>query len=194
MLKKYTTETEEKMKQYYDGLNEKEKRHYAAVEAIKLGHGSKTYIAGIVKCDRKTIAKGIKELDKLELTFGRVRKSGGGRKNIIDNIPEIETIFNKVIEKYTAGSPMSETIWTHLEPVEISELMSKEKEGLKVSPYTVKQLLKKNDYKYRKMQKDAIMSEPEDRDAQFLKIEKLKAEYEKSDNPIISIDVKKKSK
>ncbi len=38
------------------------------------------------------------------------------------------------------------------------------------------------------------MSEPEDRDAQFLNIEKLKAEYEKSDNPIISIDVKKKSK
>lgn len=38
MFKKYTPKIEEKIKQYYDGLNEKEKRHYAAVEAIKLGH------------------------------------------------------------------------------------------------------------------------------------------------------------
>ncbi len=143
MFKKYTPKIEEKIKQYYDGLNEKEKRHYAAVEAVKLGHGGKTYIASIVKCDRKTVAKGIKELDKLALSSGRIRKTGGGRKKIIDTIPEIEEIFNKVIEKYTAGSPMTETVWTHLEPVEISELMSKEKEGLKVSPNTVKQLLKK---------------------------------------------------
>lgn len=193
MFKKYSEEIEILMKNHFDNLNEKEKRHYSGVEAIKLGHGSKTYIANILKCNRKTIAKGIKELNKSSIQKDRVRESGGGRKNIIDKIPEVEAIFNTVIEQYTAGSPMDNDIWTHLKLSEIAELMSKEKEGLIVSKHTAKQLLKKNNYKYRKMQKDAIMSEPEDRDTQFLKIEKLKAEYNESENPIISIDVKKKS-
>jgi len=193
MSKKYSLEIEQKMQEHYKNLNEKDKRHYAGIEALKLGHGCKTYLAKALKCDRNTIAKGIKEITKTTILKDRIRNPGGGRKNIIEKTPEIKELFYKVIGSYTAGSPMEDIRWTHLKAEEIAELISKEKEGLIVSVYTVKQLLKDSDFKQRKMHKDSIMAEPENRDAQFLKIEKLKAEYEESDNPIVSIDVKKKS-
>jgi hypothetical protein len=142
---------------------------------------------------RRTISKGIKEAAKAIQPCNKIRNPGGGRKSILENNPEIEVVFHRVIENYIAGSPMGEVVWTHLKEKEIAELMSKEKEGFVVSEHIVRQLLKKNNFKSRKMQKDAVMSEPEDRNLQFLKIEGLKEEYLKSNNPIISIDVKKKS-
>src|SRR5665647_3114713 len=36
---KYSDEIEDQMKAYFDTLNEKDRRRYAAIEAIKLGHG-----------------------------------------------------------------------------------------------------------------------------------------------------------
>lgn len=40
----YTPEIEETIRRFYGGLNEKEQRLYAGVEALKLGHGGRTYI------------------------------------------------------------------------------------------------------------------------------------------------------
>jgi hypothetical protein len=36
---KYSEEIEKQMKAFYDTLNEKDRRRYAAIEAIKFGHG-----------------------------------------------------------------------------------------------------------------------------------------------------------
>jgi len=38
---KYSEEIEKQMKAFYDSLNEKDRRRYAATEAMKLGHGDK---------------------------------------------------------------------------------------------------------------------------------------------------------
>lgn len=43
------------------------------------------------------------------------------------------------------------------------------------------------------MQKTVAMKDCEDRNEQFERINELKEEYFESDNPIISIDVKKKN-
>jgi hypothetical protein len=39
LRKKYSEETEKQMKAFFDSLYEKDRRRYAAIEAIKLGHG-----------------------------------------------------------------------------------------------------------------------------------------------------------
>ena len=52
----------EMMRKFYQTLNEKDKRRYAATEAIKLGHGGICYIAEILQCARSTIHIGIREL------------------------------------------------------------------------------------------------------------------------------------
>lgn len=63
-MKGYEEEIENLMYTHYFSLSEKDKRHYAAVEAAKLGHGGITYIAKLFGCDRQTIATGLEELKK----------------------------------------------------------------------------------------------------------------------------------
>lgn len=74
----YPANVERQMKEFYESLNEKDRRRYAAVEASKLGYGGRTYIAQLLSCDEKTIRRGLRELDDPpKLQPGRVRKKGG---------------------------------------------------------------------------------------------------------------------
>ena len=62
----YKKTIEESMKNFYDSLSEKDKRRYAAIEALKLPHGGKKYIADVLDCDFKTIQQGLAELNSEE--------------------------------------------------------------------------------------------------------------------------------
>jgi hypothetical protein len=74
----YPPDVVRQMKELYDSLNEKDRRRYAGVEASKLGHGGRTYIAQLLGCDEKTIRRGLQELDNPpDLPPGRLRKKGG---------------------------------------------------------------------------------------------------------------------
>jgi len=55
---------EKHMKAFYDSLNEKDKRHYVALEAEKLHHGGITYLAKLFNCSRTTIYEGLEEIKK----------------------------------------------------------------------------------------------------------------------------------
>ena len=76
--KKYSKVVERQMVRFYCSLNERDRRRYAALEAAKLGHGGIQYISGLLRCDRKTIARGMNELNaEQELATHCIRKSGG---------------------------------------------------------------------------------------------------------------------
>ncbi len=62
--KPYTDKTERRMLRFYLSLNEKDRRHYAAIEADKLGHGGIQYISDLFCCSRQTIHSGLEELKK----------------------------------------------------------------------------------------------------------------------------------
>lgn len=66
-MKEYTQHIENLMYTHYENLSEKDKRHYAAVEAAKLGHGGISYIADLFGCCRQTVAIGLEELKKKKL-------------------------------------------------------------------------------------------------------------------------------
>ncbi len=53
----YDTIAELHMMTFFKSLSEKDKRHYAATEALKLPHGGITYISELFGCDRKTIGR-----------------------------------------------------------------------------------------------------------------------------------------
>jgi hypothetical protein len=192
-MKPYKPEIEKQMIIFYNSLNEKDKRMYAASEAMKLGYGGKTYIHKLLGCDHKTITRGEKDLRNEELLkLDRIRIEGGGRKSKLTSIPNIDEVFISVIKNNTAGNPMDAEIkWTNLILEDISKLM-KEK-GVNVSVHVVKQLLKKHSFKKRKAQKMISTGECAERDKQFINISRLKKEYIDSNNPIISIDTKKKN-
>jgi hypothetical protein len=192
-MEPYSKELEEQMKGFHESLNEKDRRRYAAIEAQKLGYGGISYIERVLGNDRNTILKGMGELkDPQALEQERIREKGGGRKRCLETITGLEINFLEIIENYTAGSPMDGNIkWTNLTQAEIANHLKER--GINISVTVVKQLLAKHNFVQRKAQKSKSIKEYEDRDKQFEKIAQLKAEYQNSVNPIISIDTKKKN-
>lgn len=73
----YFAEIELFMQQLYASLSERDRRRYAAVEAVKLGHGGILYLAHLFGCSAQTIRHGLAELyDPPTLPLGRTRKKG----------------------------------------------------------------------------------------------------------------------
>ena len=73
---------EQNMRDFCSTLSEKDRRRFAAIEARQLGYGGIGYVADVLGCSRKTITRGINELDQLsnDPAAGRIRRSGAGRK------------------------------------------------------------------------------------------------------------------
>ena len=81
------------MRTFFNGLAEKDRRLYAAVEVSKLGHGGLTYICQLLDCAAGTVHQGQKDLLQENTEKYRIRKLGGGRKSVFEKHPEIDDIF-----------------------------------------------------------------------------------------------------
>ena len=83
-MKRYDSKIEAMMRHYHAGLGEKDQRHYAALEAQKLGQGGKRYIGSLLGVSQKTLRKGERELSDpsfaRQVPPGKQRRAGGGRK------------------------------------------------------------------------------------------------------------------
>ena len=189
----YPSLVEKSMKKVYEELSEKDKRIYAAVEALKLPYGGKRYICSVLKCHMSIITRGLNEIDNgSDIPAGRIRENGGGRKKKIDTIPSIDAIFFSVIDNFTAGDPMNEGYrWINLGYRKIAKRMRDN--GANVGKGVVKQLLKKHGFGVRKASKLLSIGHSDNRNEQFENIAKLRKEYTEQGNPVISMDTKKKN-
>ena len=73
---------EKRMREFAATLSEKGRQRFAAFEAKQQGYGGIEYVAGIIGCSRRTIERGMEELDQLDQdpAADRVRRPGAGRK------------------------------------------------------------------------------------------------------------------
>ena len=195
LLSPYTQEIENSIRNTYRQLSEKDRRKYAAVEAVKLPHGGIAYLARLLGCSRNTIMKGIDELSSPVLksdTENRIRRKGGGRKPTIEIVENIDQVFLKVIDDYIAGDPMDGKIrWTNLSQKKIAAKM--QEHGIVISVTVVQKLLKRHGFTKRKALKKTPIGASKNRNEQFENIVRLKEKYRKDGNPVISVDTKKKS-
>jgi hypothetical protein len=196
-MKCYPAEIEIQMQRYYQSLSEKDRRRYAAIEAVKLGYGGLAYMSRLFGCHYETLQLGLSELQELQneavLNDKRIRQGGGGRKSAFETIAGLDAAFLRVIEQHTAGSPMSEAVkWTHLTQRQISELLQQH-EGIRVSVTVVDQLLEKHQFRKRKAVKTLSTGESEQRNEQFETITTLKQTYQAAGNPVMSMDTKKEN-
>ena len=77
----YSPVTEEAMRHLFGSLNERDRRLYAAAEAVKLGRGGLLYLTRLFDCDPKTIRRGIRELQEQScLSPGQSRKKGADER------------------------------------------------------------------------------------------------------------------
>ena len=84
MITQYPLPVEEAMRYTFSTRNERQRRLFAASEALKLGHGGIVYIAQLLDCHRRTIERGLNELrhpDSL-LPSHRARKKGVAAKAV----------------------------------------------------------------------------------------------------------------
>lgn len=73
----YSARAKSAMLRFYKSLNERDRRRYAAVESLKLGHGGVEFISKLLKCDPKTVKRGVREIKEEEqLSTDRLRKKG----------------------------------------------------------------------------------------------------------------------
>lgn len=78
-MNRYPVDVERRMQALYRSLSEKDRRRYAAVEAVKVSHGGISYVAKLFGCDPETVRHGEEDLGQLpeDEAEGRVRKKGG---------------------------------------------------------------------------------------------------------------------
>ena len=158
-MQTYDRATEQMMVKFYGTLSEKDKRRYAAIEALKLGHGGQVYIAEVLGCLLFQAEDGIRDLQGLPQKTSydpRVRQKGGGRKGFEEMYPDIDACFLDVLQNYTAGDPMDDQVhWTNLMPREIAARLAQTHQ-IDVSVTVIKKLLKKHHYGRRKAQKKTV--------------------------------------
>ena len=190
--------TKHKYQQLVGRLTENTLRLWAAVEAMSLGRGGITLVAGATGLSRTTIHAGIKELeqhlDKERSGLGtarfRIRRPGGGRKPLTEQQPELLEELERLVDPLTRGDPRSPLRWTcKSTPRLAAELRSG---GYQVSQRTVCALLGSLGYSLQSVRKSREGAEHPDRDAQFQYIARQVAEFLRAGQPVISVDTKKK--
>lgn len=78
----YEKQVLEGLIKYINDLPEKQRRHYIAMEYIRLGRGSQRYLAQTFGCARQIIVNGVKEIQSPDFKpdYTRQRRKGAGRK------------------------------------------------------------------------------------------------------------------
>jgi hypothetical protein len=177
-------------------LDERLRRLYAASEAKVLGHGGIMLVQKATGVARNSIKLGLKELLKCQqegVTEGdvlRLRRIGGGRKASVKDDPNLLAALESLVEPVTRGDPESTLRWTckSLRQLE-AELQSK---GYVVSHTSIGGLLRKMGYSLQSNRKTLEGGDHPDRNAQFEFINARAEDAIRNEQPVISVDTKKK--
>jgi transposase len=173
-------------------LNEKQIRRYLAVEAQIYGWGGKTKIAELSGKSRFLIARGEKELESLENESDntRIRVKGGGRKKEVDKQQELVSTIREIVAPHTVGDPERLLLWTSKSVRHIRDAVVSK--GYKVSHELVRQILNKEGYSLQTNRKVDEGGQHPDRDTQFEYINDTAKSFISNNQPVISVDCKKK--
>lgn len=177
------------IKEFFD---ETTKRLWAATEAQDLGRGGITAVHQATGIDVRTIRKAINELRQgITLLPGkRQRQLGGGKKKITETHPQLLEAVKKIVDPVTRGDPMNPLKWTSKSIRKIAAAL--QEQGHQAGITTVRKLLKQLGYSLQANRKTREGTDHPDRDAQFQYINEQAKTLIAEDQPVISVDTKKK--
>ena len=172
-------------------FNERQRRLWAAAEALSLGHGGISIVSRATGMSRTTIRKGINELNNKELLApNRIRREGGGRKKSTTLQPKLLESLDALVEPTAKGDPMTPLRWTTKSTRRLSEILTKQ--GFQVSHMQVYRLLEELGYQLVANRKTLCTCNDPDRNTQFEFINAQSTKFMKKGCPVLSIDAKKK--
>jgi hypothetical protein len=172
-------------------LGERGRRLLLGAEARELGWGGVAAVARIRGVARQTVSTGLAEVRQPgQLTAGRSRRPGGGRKQATVADPALASALDKLVDPLTRGDPESPLRWTAKSTARLADALSSA--GHQVSADTVGALLRGSGYSLQANAKTREGRQHPDRDAQFRHIDAQVRRFLKAKNPVISVDTKKK--
>jgi hypothetical protein len=177
-------------------LDERRLRLYVGAEALALGYGGTALVTQATGVSRPTITAGCKELlaagkrQPLQDASGRIRNPGGGRKRTVDADETLRTDLESLIDPVTRGDPESPLRWTSKSVRTLADEL--QRIGHQTSHRMVAALLQAMGYRLQANRKTLEGSAHPDRDAQFAHIHQTVKAFQASNQPVISVDTKKK--
>jgi len=156
-----------------------------------LGRGGVSLMARISGLARSTIYHGLSDIrDNVSAPAGRIRKEGGGRKKKASEDPTLVADLKRLVEPVTRGDPMQPLLWTTRSLRNLAnELANK---GHTACPTVVGNLLRGMGYSLQANSKTREGGQHIDRDAQFNYINTQAKAFLAANEPVISVDTKKK--
>jgi len=171
-------------------LDERARRLWAAAESVAIGYGGDALVSAATGLARETIRNGRRELARGVDVTTRIRRAGAGRPRLNQRQPGLEAALEALVEPLTRGDPTSPLRWTCKSRAKLTAALTTQ--GWHVSSTTVGRLLNALGYRLRSVRKSREGTAHPDRHAQFAYINATAAAFLQGQQPVISVDTKKK--
>lgn len=171
-------------------LDERARRLWAAAESRAIGFGGDALVSAATGLARQTIRRGRQQLAAGPAVPGRIRQPGAGRPALEQTQPGLTTALEALVEPLTRGDPESPLRWTCKSRANLTAALVTQ--GWAVSSTTVGRLLHQLGYRLQSVRKSREGASHPDRDAQFELINATATAFLDQQQPVISVDTKKK--
>lgn len=174
-------------------LDERGRRRFAAAEALAAGRGGRAAVARATGLAPSTIGRGLSELrgeGPPAASPDRIRRPGGGRKALVASDPTLLADLKDLVEPATRGDPMAPLLWTAKSLRNLAAGLRGL--GHRICHNVVAELLREMGYSLQANRKTREGTSHPDRDAQFGYINDQVKQALVANQPVISVDTKKK--
>src|SRR5271168_3876476 len=171
-------------------LDERERRLFCAAEARSVGYGGVSAVARATGVARRTIDRGLRDLDAIGPASPKIRRSGGGRPLLTQTDPTLLEDLRSLLDSTTLGDPMRPLFWVSKSHAKLAQALRER--GHRVSASRIPQWLDRLGYRRQVNRKSLEGGHHVDRNAQFEHINTQVEAFQAAGDPVISVDTKKK--
>ena len=171
-------------------LDERSRRVWAATESLAIGYGGDALVSSATGLVRRTIQKGRQERARGGPPIDRLRRAGAGRPSLQRTQPGLRDALEALVDPLTRRDPTSPLRWTCKSRAKLAAALTQQ--GWRVSSTTVGRLLNELGYRLQSPRKRHEGTTHPDRNAQFEHLNATVDGFLQHQQPVISVDTKKK--
>ena len=170
-------------------LDERSRRVWAAAESLAIGYGGDAIVSAATGLARVTVRKGRRELARGGPPVGRIRRPGAGRPNLRWQA-DCRDALEALVDPLTRGDPTAPLRWTCKSRAKLAAALTAA--GWPISSTTVGRMLNDLGYSLQAPRKRREGTAHPDRNAQCEHINATADRFLQRQQPVISVDTKKK--
>ncbi|MDR7276924.1 ISAzo13-like element transposase-related protein [Catenuloplanes atrovinosus] len=166
-------------------LDERQRRLVLGARARLLGRGGIALVARAAGVNRKTVARGVAELDEESRPAGRVRARGAGRRTATEADEGLERALWRLIEPRAAGAGRPPLRWTTSSVRRLTDALHAA--GHPVSTWTVHRLLRAHGFRPAGARRGRGPRSAGDREGRFRRLGERAADFLGAGDPVVCL-------